>query len=198
MLTVVKYVYNKGKSIIWECKCDCGKTSYANTDNLTRNHSTSCGCLTIINSVKSRVKHRDGTSKEYNTWTKIKGRCYNEKDQKYYRYGARGISVCDRWLESYSNFLEDMGRAPSPKHSIERIDNDGNYELNNCKWATSAEQANNNSKSVRIEHIGEVRTMKQWANYYSIPYRTLHADLKYKGKTFEEALAKRLKTPQNA
>lgn len=133
----------------------------------------------------------DKTSKEYMTWCGMKARCYNVNNPKYKRYGQRGIVVCDRWKDSFINFLEDMGRSPSAKHSVERNDNDGNYEPNNCKWATPKEQSNNTSKSVKIEHLGETKTMKQWADFYSLNYKSLHADIKYKGYSLTEVLQKR-------
>lgn len=93
----------------------------------------------------TRIRHgeRVARTKEYTTWCGIKNRCYNENDNDYKNYGARGIKVCERWLNNYPNFLEDMGRRPSDNHSIDRIDNEGDYEPSNCKWSTYVEQANN-------------------------------------------------------
>jgi hypothetical protein len=89
-------------------------------------------------------------SPEYQAWTGMKGRCYNEKHQRYPYYGARGITVCDSWKSSFVEFLKDMGRRPSPKHSLERKDNDGNYEPRNCIWATKKEQMNNTRRSNKL------------------------------------------------
>lgn len=96
-----------------------------------------------------KEKHGMWKSKEYNSWDHMKRRCLNPNDPKYYRYGARGITVCARWLgdNGFQNFFNDMGFAPSPSHSIDRIDNDGNYEPANCKWSTPKEQANNTSRN---------------------------------------------------
>lgn len=94
-------------------------------------------------------KHGIGTPPEYIAWKHMKQRCYLKTDKKYYRYGGRGIKVCDRWLNSFPNFYEDMGKRPSTRHSLGRIDNDGDYDLSNCRWETSHQQMNNTSRNVK-------------------------------------------------
>lgn len=92
----------------------------------------------------------------------IKDRCCNPSTKNYYNYGGRGVTICDRWESSFENFLEDMGRAPSLKHSIDRIDNNGNYEPSNCRWATQKEQLNNTRVNRRIEYNGKIKTITEW------------------------------------
>lgn len=99
---------------------------------------------------------------EHRAWVAMKSRCSDPKVPCFYRYGGRGITVCERWGESFINFLEDMGPKPSSKHSLERKDNDGDYEPGNCKWATLEEQANNRNSSTFIEYKGLRKTKAQW------------------------------------
>lgn len=130
-------------------ECDCGKVFETNLQDIKSGNTKSCGCYKLKRIRETKVTHGDsyrvniGTTTEYTTWKAIKQRCYYKKHQFYYMYGGRGIKVCDRWLESYENFLTDMGRKPSPEYSIDRIDSDGDYTPENCRWATPKEQRGN-------------------------------------------------------
>lgn len=114
---------------------------------------------------------------EYNSWVAMKGRCYNNNDSHYHRYGGRGIKVCDRWLNSFINFLDDMGNKPTTKHSLDRIDNDGDYSPDNCRWVTNIEQGNNKSDTVFVEYNGIKKTIRQWSDFTGISYKTLRQRL---------------------
>jgi len=130
--------------------------------------------------------------KEYSTWVGIRRRCRDHKLVEYPRYGGRGIIVCDRWKSSFLNFLNDMGVAPSEKHSIDRIDNNGNYEPSNCRWATFNEQCNNRRTSKFLEYNGVRKTMVQWADEYNIHRSTVHTRLRL-GWTIEKVLTTPIK-----
>jgi DNA-binding transcriptional regulator YiaG len=112
-------------------------------------------------------------SSERQCWHNMIARCENPKVRGHYRYGGRGISVCPRWRNSFDAFLADMGPMPSPKHQIEREDNDGNYELGNCRWATKEEQANNTSRCVYLEHDGKRLTIMQWSRLLGVDYSVI-------------------------
>jgi len=120
----------------------------------------------------------------------MKVRCHNVESDAYPDYGGRGIQVCDRWLNSFESFLEDMGPKPSPDHSIERIDNNGNYEPGNCRWATREEQANNKRSNKRFLVDGEMKTITQLAKERNILVSTLARRLSRDGLSIEEALAR--------
>lgn len=111
-------------------------------------------------------------SKEYHTWKALRGRCLNKNNKRYDDYGGRGIKICDRWLTSYENFISDMGVAPSKNHTIERTDNDGNYDPGNCRWATRYEQSLNKRSNIRITNNGITLTLSEWASKFNVNYST--------------------------
>lgn len=166
----------------WLCRCDCGKITTIREDHLYAGVSQSCGCK---NSRLAMVRNRKHghcrrvvpKTSEYHTWASMIGRCTRPSDPVYFRYGGRGIRVCKRWM-AFENFIADMGVKPSPDLTIERDDNDGNYEPENCRWATRKEQCNNRRTSHFIEHGSRRLTAAQWGEETGIDSMTLLARLR--------------------
>lgn len=160
-LVARKMVHKDGKAA-WECQCDCGNTVIVVSSNLSGNHTRSCGCLHSEYLNELCGTHRMTGSPTYFSWTGMRKRCLDESHPKYHRYGGRGIEVCERW-ESFENFFADMGEKPSKRHTVDRIDNDGDYCPENCRWATDIEQANNRSDNVLLTLGDKTQTMAQWS-----------------------------------
>ena len=185
----------------WICECSCGSPSQrVAAGRLMSGCGLSCGCLQRERTSEVKRMHGEGgTTPEYNAWAGLKGRCRNPNDQHADRYGERGIYVCARWLADYRNFLEDMGRRPSPKHSIDRIDNDGPYACGrcddcmargitkpNCRWATKNEQMRNQERTTFVEYGGERLPLVTWAERLGIKPATLAQRLR-RGRSVEDA-----------
>lgn len=179
------------------CQCDCGAEGIVELGDLRSGHSKSCGCYR--REVASRLitkrctKHgharRRRPSATYRIWRDMANRCSNPNHSKYPNYGGRGITVCDRWQgkQGYENFLADMGERPKGL-SLDRIDNNGNYEPGNCRWATLMEQGNNKRNNVIIQHNGREYTLAQLARKYGIKYGRFRYYYIRKGFTVKQTI----------
>lgn len=166
-LTVVEFTGRRGRGSYWRCACDCGRGHVAESRDLRRGDTTSCGCR------KLEAVHGMTGTVEFRTWSHIKQRCHNPRSRAYPDYGGRGIKVCDRWLNSFEAFYADMGPHPGRGYSIERKDNDKGYSPDNCVWADWFTQANNRGNSLFIEHGGKRQTVAQWSRETGIPYHQI-------------------------
>ena len=157
-LTVIRKLLDRAsRNVFWLLACDCGRTHRAPASALRTGRVKSCGCMNQELRLARNQRHglaARGAKKpaEYIVWQAMIGRCSNPKNKAFRYYGGRGIVVCDRWRHDFTAFLADMGQRPSPKHSIDRINNDGNYEPGNCRWATQSEQVRNSSRCRQARH----------------------------------------------
>ena len=159
----------------WLCECDCGTRKTVIGNSLRQGHVVSCGCyqreVAVRNGLATK-RHGETRSSTYKTWITMKARCLNPSDQAYGDYGGRGIRVCERWLNSYESFAEDMGKRPGGM-SIERINVNGNYEPSNCKWATAKEQTRNRRCTLQAVYKSTKMSLSEAAERSGIPYRVL-------------------------
>lgn len=175
-LTAVKRIgRDKWNHWLWEFNCDCGTAIIRPSSAITtRNPTThSCGCLARETTRGNRARtHGLSKTKEHNAWISMRQRCLNPKNPAFKGYGGRGITVCHRW-NSFQNFISDMGRAPSPSHSIERRNNNDAYTPDNCYWTTQVVQCNNQRKNRFLTHNNQTLSVSQWSKLLGIATQTL-------------------------
>lgn len=183
MLMVIKRVENKGKLTAWLCKCDCGNETIVVGTHLKNGHTKSCGCIRKHNYENGICHRTHGLSKAdtYSHWHNIKTRCYNKNNSKYKNYGARGITMFSEWTNNFEQFHEYVINLPNYKKegytSLDRIDNNGNYEPGNVRWATHLMQANNKQKTRVITHKGKTLNLAQWCKLLGLSKNTIYERL---------------------
>lgn len=176
-----------------KCVCECGSVENRLAYQLLKSLTHACEKCNTIDRTNLQTKHGAsiiGKKKpEYNSWMCMKTRCFNINDPQHCDYGGRGITVCDRWLgeNGFSNFFADMGLIPIKGYTIERRDNDGNYEPSNCYWASKPTQSRNRRNNKYLEYNGERLVQRDWANRLGVHETTIHYQLKL-GKTFSQVM----------
>jgi hypothetical protein len=198
-LTVLGYAgKNKHNNNLWNCRCKCRNEIIVESHSLICGNTKSCGCLqkekatiTLLNMSMTHGLSRDKNHQKtrlYRIWAGIRTRCLNSNDKTFKNYGQRGICICNEWKNNFKVFHDwAIANGYSDNLTIERINNDGDYEPSNCKWADDIEQANNKRTSRIITFNGMAKTLSQWAKYYNINYNMLFERLK-RGWTFEKAI----------
>lgn len=179
MITAVEEAPRRGKHRMWNCLCECGTKTVSYHTSLVSGATKSCGCV--------HTKHGMYGTSIYRAWTGMIYRCTNKRCPCYYNYGGRGITVCDRWRYSFKNFFEDMGEKPTPKHTIERINNEQGYNPENCTWATMKTQSNNRRTNKYITYKGKTMTIAEWSDLTGIMRVTISQRIR-RGWSIEKTL----------
>lgn len=177
-LTILGRAPSRGTRPHWRCRCDCGNEREIQQHFLSVGRTKSCGCKKTEEIAMRNMRHgaayRSRTYPEYSAWAGMIQRCTNARNRAFPHYGGRGIFVCDRW-KSFNNFLADLGRRPSSRHSIERDDNDRGYSPDNCRWALPEEQAANRRTTVRITMLGRTMSVAEWRRLLGVGPRDFTA-----------------------
>ena len=176
----------------WLCKCKCGKNIVVSSQNLRTGHTKSCGCLFRQHNLKHGDCANGKISRLYNIWAGMKARCYSENNPRFKYYGQRGISMCDEWLDFEKFKLWSLSNGYNDGLTIDRINNDGNYTPENCRWTTQKNQSNNSRKNVILVFNNETHTISEWSDITGISYKALWYRLN-SGWEIERALTTPLK-----
>lgn len=172
----------------WRCACDCGGAATVRADHLRSGKTLSCKCYKVERAAAANTKHGASETAEFKTWMKMIGRCTCPTDAAFGDYGGRGITVASEWLCDFPRFLADMGRRPSPQHTLDRRDNDGPYSRQNCRWATRKEQARNRRSNRIVEYRGERMCLAAAAEMAGLDLRQVVNRLRH-GWSEERALS---------
>lgn len=175
----------RGKNVLWKVRCNCGREKYLEYGHIKSGSTKSCGCQQRTLQSQAKIKHGKTFSREYRIWLGMKNRCKDHDNPDWGRYGARGIRVCEQWMD-FRNFYEDMGDCP-PEMTLDRKDNDLGYFKENCRWATGSEQSRNRRSNRLLTYSGKTMPMVAWAEARNMPPERLQQRLA-RGWDMEEAL----------
>lgn len=187
-LTVLEFVSSRPGSATYKCECSCGTVKNFFIGNLRQGKTTSCGCLARELTSKRSKTHGERFSRMYRTWTNIKSRCYNRDVSSYKHYGAKGITMCSKWVNSYEAFRDwSLANGYRDDLSIDRIENSKGYTPDNCRWADATEQSRNRDYAWHITIDGVTKHAKDWCREYNVNYKTA-CTRKYRGWDHGEAV----------
>lgn len=194
-LTCIGPLEIRDNTTVWIFRCECGNRVHARSGQVKSGNTNSCGCYKRDRIRETHFTHGKSGTNEHRAWLKMVERCSNSRNPAYKNYGARGISVCPRWRgeKGFENYLNDLGPKPSPYHSVDRINNNGNYEPSNCRWATPREQCNNTRSNRKYEFNGKVKTIREWSDETGLKYQTINHRL-WLGWSVGKALSTPVKT----
>lgn len=185
-LVVMRFSHSQ-RSAMWECMCDCGNSTIVKCGNLRSGNTTSCGCVQRAAIGAVRRTHGKSRTREFRIYMAMKHRCENPNSPAYANYGGRGIRVAPEWRHDFAAFLAHLGPRPSKKHSLDRIDVNGNYEPGNVRWATRTEQARNTRANRFLTYNGRTMTLVEWGETTGLGRQVIEARLRY-GWSLERAL----------
>lgn len=190
-LTVIKRYENniQNKKVLWECKCDCGKSTIVQGGNLRNGHTRSCGCLIPDSYV---IKHGMTDTRLFHIWNGMKARCYRKSAEQYKNYGGRGITICDEWLgdNGFINFYNwSIGNGYKDDLTIDRIDNNKGYSPDNCRWVSRKIQSLNRRNTLFFTYNGKTKPLIQWCEEYNMDYRFVWQRIFVLNWDFEKAIS---------
>lgn len=190
LVVIQRHIDPSKKYTLWECKCDCGNEAIVRANRLMHGRTQSCGCLRAESNYKKKTTHGQSGTNLYAVWNSMKGRCYNRNNINYKRYGGRGITVCDEWRYSFESFLAwSVSTGYVDGLTLDRIDNNGIYSPDNCRWVTTAVQNNNRNVSINITYNGKTQNLSEWCKELHLPYLRVWQRITKYGFTFEEAIS---------
>lgn len=201
-LQVTSFAYKKRRITHWNCVCDCGNNCIVGLGNLRSGQTSSCGCLKKDKARERFSKHTHSSDKLYLIWKSIKKRCFNPNDKNYKNYGGRGIKICDDWKSDFMKFYnwsiqngykKELSIKGKNIWSIDRIDNNGDYCPENCRWVTNIKQARNKRNNIKVQYNGQVITLRDLCDELNLSYKLIYDRIHICGWDLKKALTQQKK-----